>query len=177
MWFWYYHWHPYCSCTHGTTIESHFGICIYVLLSRVPKCEIDWRPRLVNRWNETSHFPQQWLCSSLIHVYQQVSLKGTMYKTTGVSRQSFERWSIMHHNFFSVDVFYEPDDFGMLDVVTIGHDFSGRYAGWDFEQVSFTPWLHVRGTCRYASLWLIHWLFRLHFYLCDNQCLRGIVLI
>ena len=42
--------------------------------------------------------------------------------------------------FFSVDTFYEPNDFGKLIVVTIGHDNSGRWPNWDFEKVSFSLW-------------------------------------
>ena len=48
---------------------------------------------------------------------------------------------------FSVDAFYEPDDFGILEKVTIGHDNSGYAAGWYFEKVSFTPWICLRDGC------------------------------
>ena len=36
---------------------------------------------------------------------------------------------------FSDDAFYEPIDFGILKVVTIGHDNSGNFAGWYFDKV------------------------------------------
>ena len=55
------------------------------------------------------------------------------------------------YNFYSVDAFYEPDDFGIVEVVIIGHDNSGSAPGWLLERVSFTPRMHVCGRC--IGLW------------------------
>ena len=51
------------------------------------------------------------------------------------------------YNSYSVDAFYEPDDFGIVEVVTIGHDNSGRGPGWYLEKVSFPHRMHVYGGC------------------------------
>ena len=62
------------------------------------------------------------------------------------------------YNFYSVDAFYEPDDFGIVEVVIIGHDNSGSAPGWLLERVSFTPRMHVCGRCiglwsKFSVLW------------------------
>ena len=47
-------------------------------------------------------------------------------------------WEIIIHYFLrfcSVDTFYEPDDFGTIEAVTIGHDNTGDRPDWDFEKV------------------------------------------
>ena len=60
-------------------------------------------------------------------------------KTASAFSDSFE--NIIHGVLWicSVDHFYEPEDFGILEAVTIGHDNSKDYADWDFHKVSFIP--------------------------------------
>ena len=61
--------------------------------------------------------------------------------------------SLFHlgYGFYRVDIFYEPDDFGILEAVTVGHDNTQLLASWDFEKVSFTPRFHTRGGCNSLS--------------------------